>query len=230
LPVVRDVNINLKLSNVLRRQGIRKPSSRPEMGAIVKELLTEVHKLRLLKPSFAYDIYSITSMDHDQLLLEGNIALHSRLLPAFISEAAQLGVVVCTIGSKLEEKVTEYASNKEALRSLLLDGIGSAAVDSLSQEVCRFMLREATSHGDQVSCPLNPGMPGFSLSEQWQIMKMVPAKDIGVSLTRSGIMVPRKSQSMVFGIGPNMPQWTQAERCAHCPLYETCPYRERIAR
>ena len=215
---------------MLRRQGIRKPSSRPEMGAIVKELLNESEQLRLLKPSFAYSTYAITSMDHDQLLLEGNIALHSRLIPAFISDASQLGVVVCTIGSELEEKVTEYASSKEALKSLLLDGIGSAAVDSLSQEVCRFMLREASSMGYQVSCPLNPGMPGFSLSEQWKIVKMVPAKDIGVSLTSSGIMIPRKSQSMVFGIGVNMPRWTQAQRCAHCPLYETCPYRERIAR
>jgi len=104
LPVVQDVNIKLKLSNVLRRQGIRKPSSRPEMGAIVKELLNESEQLRLLKPSFAYSTYAITSMDHDQLLLEGNIALHSRLIPAFISDASQLGVVVCTIGSELRGK------------------------------------------------------------------------------------------------------------------------------
>ena len=230
MPVVKDVSINLKLSNVLRRQGIKKPSSRLEIGAIVKELLAETDKLHLLKPSFVYSIYPITGMDHEQLSLKGNIALHGRLIPALISDAIQLSVVVCTIGGELEEKVTEYASGKEALRSLLLDGIGSAAVDSLSQEVSRFMLREASSRGYQVSSPLNPGMPGFPLSEQWQIMKMVPAKDIGVSLTRSGIMMPRKSQSMVFGMGPNMPRWTQAERCAHCPLYETCPYRVRNAR
>ena len=100
MPVVKDVNINLKLSNVLRRQGIRKPSSRPEMGAIVKELLAEVDKLRLLKPSFAYDIYPITSMDHDQLLLEGNIALHSRLIPAFICLAANPIFGAYSLGSK----------------------------------------------------------------------------------------------------------------------------------
>ena len=230
MPVIRDVNVHLKLSNILRRQGIGATSARPEMKSITKELLGEVRKLHLLKPSFAYNIYSITSIDHDELLLEANLALHGWLLPSFLSDAGQVSVAVCTIGPALEEKVTKYASKKETLRSLLLDGIGSAAVDSLSQEVCRFMLHEASSHGYQVSSPLNPGMPGFPLKEQRQLMKMVPAQDIGLTLTKSGIIVPRKSESMVFGMGPNMKHWTQAERCAHCPLYEFCPYRERAAR
>jgi len=230
MPVIKDVNIHLKLSNILRRQGIGAASAKPQMKSITNELLSEIKKLHLLKPSFAYNIYSINSFDHDELLLEGNLTLHGRLLPAFLSGAGQISVVVCTIGPALEEKVTEYASRKETLRSLLLDGIGSAAVDSLSQEVCRFMLHEASSHGYQVSCPLNPGMPGFPLKEQRQLMKMVPSQDIGLSLTKSGIMVPRKSESMVFGMGPNMKHWTQAERCAHCPLYESCPYREPTVR
>ena len=230
MPVIGDVNIHLNSSNILRRQGIGATSARPEMKSITEELLDEVRKLHLLKPSFAYEIYSITSFDHDELFLEGNLTLHGRLLPAFLPDAREVSIAVCTIGPALEEKVTEYSSGKEALRSLLLDGIGSAAVDSLSQEVFRFMLREASSHGYQVSCPLSPGMPGFPLKEQRQLMKMVPAQDIGLSLTKSGIMVPRKSESMVFGIGPNMKNWTQAERCAHCPLYKFCPYKERGVR
>jgi len=46
-----------------------------------------------------------------------------------------------------------------------------------------------------------------------------------VSLTSSGIMVPRKSASMVMGIGPKMTRWTEAEVCARCNLRETCHYK-----
>jgi len=84
---------------------------------------------------------------------------------------------------------------------------------------------EASSRGYQASSPISPGMPGLSITEQWQLLKMVPAQKIGVSLTSSGTMVPRKSASMVIGIGPQMKTWTRAEVCGRCSLAKTCPYR-----
>jgi hypothetical protein len=68
-------------------------------------------------------------------------------------------------------------------------------------------------------------MPGFPISEQWRLFELVPAEEIGVSLTPYGIMIPRKSISMVIGIGLQMTIWTQAEVCARCNLKETCLYR-----
>jgi len=44
------------------------------------------------------------------------------------------------------------------------------------------MMHEASSRGYQSSNPLNPGMPGFPISEQWQMLELVPAEEIGVSL------------------------------------------------
>jgi hypothetical protein len=57
------------------------------------------------------------------------------------------------------------------------------------------------------------------------LFKMVLTRDIGVNLTSSGIMVPRKSASMVIGIGPQVKTWTRAEVCARCGLRNTCSYR-----
>jgi len=53
----------------------------------------------------------------------------------------------------------------------------------------------------------------------------VPAAEIGVILMESRIMVPRKSVSLVIGMGLEMATWTREELCAHCPLRKTCPYR-----
>jgi hypothetical protein len=68
-------------------------------------------------------------------------------------------------------------------------------------------------------------MPGFPITEQWQMLNLVPAGEIGVSLTPIGMMMPRKSISMVIGMGSEMPTWTQAEVCARCNLRKTCPYK-----
>ena len=226
MPVIRDISLNLKTTEVLRRVGFRGHSKiRPEVKSLILELIAGAKSGRLLEPATVYEIYPIAKRSRRQLSFKGNGVLHGSLLPSVLPEAKELGVVVCTIGPKLEEQVTDYFNRDEPLRGVLLDGIGSAAVDSLTEETCKFMTAEASSRGYQASSPISPGMPGLSIKEQWQLLKMVPAREVGVSLTSSGIMVPRKSASMVIGIGPHMKTWTRTEVCAHCNLRETCPYR-----
>jgi len=226
MPVIRDIPLSLKTGEVLRREGFRGHSKiRPEIKSLILELLASVENAHLLEPAVAYEIHSITEMSHGQLSLEGNLVVPGPLLPSLLPEAKELAVVVCTIGPKLEKQVTDYINGGEPLRGMLLDGIGSAAVDSLSREVCKFITGEASSRGYQASSPISPGMPGLPITEQWQLFKLVPAREIGVSLTSSGIMVPLKSASMVIGIGPKMTTWTRAEVCARCSLRKTCPYR-----
>jgi len=226
MPIVSDIHLSLKMKELLRREGIKKYSKlRPGMKSLIHELLASIKTKHLLEPAIAYEIYSVTEVRQDQLSLEGYTSVHGQLLSSVLSEAKELAVVVCTIGPKLEKEATDYFRQEKPLRGLLLDGIGSAAVDALSQEVCKFIMHEASSRGYQASSPLNSGMPGFPITEQWHLFQLVPAEEIGVSLTLSGMMVPQKSASMVIGIGPRMKTWTQAEVCACCNLKETCPYQ-----
>lgn len=229
MPIVRDIRLTLELGDVLRRQGIREYSRlKSDMKDLIQELLTGVNNGQLLEPAIAYQTYPIKEVGHDQLFLEGDVVLHGSVLSSVLAEARELAVVVCTIGSRLEKQVAEYFNNDEALRGLLLDGIGSAAVDSLGFEVCSLIGNEASLHGYQASSPLSPGGPRFPLSEQWQLFKLAPADQIGVSLTSSGVMVPRKSISMVIGMGSDMKTWTKAESCARCNLRNTCHYRIHV--
>ena len=101
--------------------------------------------------------------------------------------------------------------------------VSVAAVDKMV--VGSKHLSESSSRSYEISSPVNPGMPGFPLTEQWNLLKLVNAGEIGVRLTSSGVMVPRKSVSMVAGIGPEMKRWTQAKICARCKLSKTCHYK-----
>ena len=226
MPVICDIPLRLKIDDVLRREGIRKHSEvRTEINILIRELLASVKETHLLKPAIAYEIYTITDISQQQLSLQGKPVVHDRLLPSLLPRAKELAVAVCTIGPKLEGEASDYFNQGEPLRGTLLDGIGSAAVDSLSEEACKLIAEEASSHGYEASSPISPGMSGLSITAQRQLLKLVPAREIGVSLTSAGIMVPRKSVSMVMGIGPQMVKWTRAEVCARCHLEENCPYR-----
>jgi len=226
MPVIRDIPLSLKPSEVLRRQGLgRGAKVRPEIRLLIRELLASLNKSRLLEPAVAYEYYRVRSMDGSRISLEGDKALHGPLLPAIFPKAKELAVILVTIGPKLEKQVTDYSKKGAALQGMTLDGIGSAAVDKLVAESLRLIATEVSSRGYEISSPVNPGMPGFPLTEQWNLLGLVKAGEIEVTLTSSGMMVPRKSTSMVMGVGPQMTRWTQAEVCARCTLRETCHYK-----
>ena len=226
MPVIRDIPLSLNPSEVLRRQGLgRGAKVRPEIRLLIRELLASLNKSRLLEPAVAYEYYRVRSMDGSRISLEGDKALHGPLLPAIFPEAKELAVILVTIGPKLEKQVTDYSKKGAALQGMTLDGIGSAAVDKLVAEFLRLIATEVSSRGYEISSPVGPGMPGFPLTEQWNLLGLVKAGEIEVTLTSSGMMVPRKSTSMVMGVGPQMTRWTQAEVCARCTLTETCHYK-----
>ncbi len=226
MPVVRNIRLSLKTNELLRRQGIREYSRlRPGIKSLFREVLAAMRSDSLLEPAIAYEIYPIREVRNTRVLLEGNVALDGRMLASLLAEAEELAAIVCTIGPRLEKKVTEYFRQEEPVRGLLLDGAGSAAVDSLIQEVCKLMMHEAPSRGYQASSPLGPGMSGFPISEQFPLFQLVPAGEIGVRLTPSGVMLPQKSASMVIGTGPQLIIWTQVEICTRCSSRKTCPHR-----
>jgi hypothetical protein len=226
MPVIRDIPLSLKTNEVLRRQGVREHSKiRPGIRKLILELLATVESAHLLEPAVTYEYYQITGMSPSQISLDSNKSIHGSLISTIFPEAKELAILVCTIGPKLEKQVTDYSKSGETLRGMILDGIGSAAVDMLTPEACGHVASEASLRGYQASSPVSPGWPGLPLTEQRNLFKLVNTQEIGVSLTSSGIMVPRKSVSMVIGIGPQMATWTQADVCARCSLRKTCLYR-----
>jgi hypothetical protein len=230
VPLIRDIVLNIPMEAVLRRLGKRENLGlKPEMKMILNELLDSLDNLHLLEPAIVYEFHIITTISFGGVVLENGIVLNGSLFNSILKSAKKLAAVVCTIGPRLEERVTYFSAQKDPLRALLLDGIGSAAVDSLVQKACDVIRHEASSLGYQASSRISPGIPGLPISEQWKVFRLVPGEQIGVHLSSSLLMIPRKSVSTLIGIGPDMPTWTEVERCNWCNLNKDCLYRVYFA-
>ncbi|MBW1797410.1 MAG: hypothetical protein JRJ21_03165 [Deltaproteobacteria bacterium] len=217
MTLIRDIPLSLTMEHILRRQGMGDISAvPPKILALSRELLDEIATLQSLEPAIAYEFCPVKEINAEGARLQGQ-----KRLPF----ASELAAIVCTIGPQLEGKVTDYFAHDEPLHGVLLDGIGSAAVDILAQEACRMIGVVAGSRGNESSSPLSPGMPGLPLSEQRALCRIAQAEKIGVHLSNSAMMIPRKSISMLVGIGPKMPTWTKAQVCSECVLKKTCRYK-----
>jgi hypothetical protein len=231
MPVLSDWKVNITVDQILRAQGAEPDSIRVRRPALVQVAEWALQEgLPLLELKVAYERYPVARMRHENLELVGSgpqpgvrPGLSGRLIAQHLGPARQIVALVCTLGPALEEVVTGLMET-DPLLGWALDALGSAAVEALSLEVCNDFEAQAAASGLQTSLPLSPGMVGWPVETgQHQIFSLVDAGEIGVALTLSSFMTPRKSLSMVIGIGKDLA--TGSRTCDFCSLNETCRYQ-----
>ena len=218
-------DLNITVDSVLRGQGadpdiIRSRS--PRLVVTAEKALEEAKKL--LKPEVLIKEFQVTSYKHDSLELAGGKKISGALVTGHLVGASNISVAVCTVGPKIDQYASEV-TEEDIVFGLAVDGVGSAAVEALANAVCRDIELEAAEQGYQTTIPLSPGMIGWGVEEgQPLIFDLIDPAQIGVNLTPYHLMVPRKSLSMIIGIGPGI---NSGERiCDYCAMRETCRYQE----
>jgi hypothetical protein len=216
MPIIRDIRLRLHIDRVLRREGLPKNiPPNPAIQKVILEMLKDIEQGSLLSPAIAYEILPVEKIINDR----------DTPISSLISGSREIAAIVCTIGNRLEIRVKKYIESNKPLSALIMDGIGSAAVDVLSEEACNLIASVASSRGYMAGSPISPGMQGLPITGQKHLFDLIPAGEIGVSLTDSGTMIPLKSVSMIMGLGPGMKRWKRAAVCTICHLRNTCSHR-----
>ena len=219
-------DLNITVDGVLRGQGadpdiIRTRS--PRLVDIAEKALASV--IEKLEPEVLVMEFKVSSFKHNSLELEGGKKISGPLATGHLVGASYITVAVCTVGSKIDGYASEVMDDDIVL-GLAIDGVGSAAVESLANAVCHDIEVKAADEGYQTTIPLSPGMIGWSVEDgQPIIFDLINTEEIGVSLTPYYLMNPRKSLSMIIGVGPNI---SSGERiCDYCAMREPCRYQDQ---
>lgn len=218
MPVLSDLCLEPGEERILKR--FTGSELKPDLD--VRKRLEELNAdmSSLINSSIAYDFFEIVEIEPEAIVLE-NERIEGSLLPELFKDCKQLMVAVCTIGPQLEGKVEQLIKEGNLLNAMLIDEVGNAAINELEDECLRIANEKANEEGLTASGCICPGKEGFTLDEQVKIMKMVKAQNIGVKLINSRMMYPRKSTSLVIGIGKNLDHW---DMCEYCDMRDRCNY------
>jgi hypothetical protein len=224
-------NVALDADQVLRAQGADPASIRSRKPALVEIAEWAVKEgLPLLEPKVLFRQFQAGPLRHERLELAvdgGRRFLAGALVAQHLGAAKEVLALVCTVGERLESVAAEVMES-DPLMGWALDSLGSAAVEALALDACNHF--EALAAGDemQTTLPLSPGMIGWPVEQgQPQIFSLVDAGQIGVSITPYGMMQPRKTLSMVLGLGSTLTKGGCT--CDYCSLSETCRYQNYYA-
>lgn len=176
---IENFKIEFEEKRILRLIGYKKKSE--EVKEPIKTLIAEEKQKfdYLLHPACIY-----TFMDYDE----------TNKHPIF-KDAEKVALCICTIGPELEEKINELMKKNEMTRALILDAFGSEAAEEVAIQSDQILAEKAKEMNLWPSKRFSPGYGKWDIKEQRFIFRIMPAKNIGVRLTESCMMVPQKSIS-----------------------------------
>ena len=157
------------------------------------QTLLEVAK-PLISAKAVYKVCYIEEKLENTVIIDG-IPLRSRILTKNLEKVGRVFPYVITIGTRLEEKAD---ASTDLLEKYYLDKIGNIALSKvrnyLEENLCsRFALDGLSymSPGSLKDWPLEEQRPLFSILKGAEV-------SIGVRLTESLLMIPRKSVSGIY--------------------------------
>lgn len=225
--VLADLPLRIDPDEVLRFQGYKKGIDvpTPEVRALFDEALALGSEL--MQPRVVYRAAEVTAQGPDFIEAEG-VRLAIPGIGRHWGPLAHVGAGLCTVGRPIEDRARELFDARELPLAIMLDSVGSAAVESLAEYVNDALCQAAIPLGLKVTNRISPGYAGWDTAEQRQLFRLCPGEPIEVELNDACFMTPIKTISFLVGVGPEARVDHYFTQCRRCWMPD-CAYRRAPA-
>ena len=155
------------------------------------------------------------------------LCLPGRDIGALLRESTQ-GILFCaTLGSETDRLIRQWQL-RDLSFAAMLDACASSAVEVLCDRLEAALTEEYGAKGKFLTDRFSPGYGDLPLSVQSSLCAVLDTpRRIGVQVSSSSILNPRKSVTAVLGVCAS--QQPRRDRCLGCLQYDTCPLRKEGA-
>lgn len=138
--------------------------------------------------------------------------------------AEAIVLALATIGEAVESRAGELVNSQQGAAALIVDAIGTIAVEQVADFLERKIRRHCAGCGWKVSRRYAPGYCGWNIQAQREIFSHFP-DTLGIKLTAGCLMIPEKSLSFVCLLSRNGDSsMVRVRQCRQCKQKD-CPYR-----
>ena len=163
-------------------------------------------------------------------LADCNLVLAGSDIACLLQNAESCLLLAATLGSGADELIRR-AEIRDISRALFLDACASAAVENLCEQLQNQLREQLAEQGIYLTGRFSPGYGDLPISCQPQFCAALDTvRSIGLTVSHSGLLLPRKSVTAVIGLlsePPVQAQLTFQHNCAACRLRD-CPYRRKV--
>lgn len=199
-------------------------------GGEIKENILKITEeceqelLKAIAPRYVYRIFEIEKKDEGVLLKNTSAIFKGKDIAAHLEGCNRCALMCVTLSADTDRLIRRYEADSME-KAVIADSLASAAVE----QACNLAEREIQEAigAYNYTWRFSPGYGDFPLDIQKEFLDIIDApKRIGVNITDSLILVPRKSVTAVMGISEN--EISKGRRgCGCCNMKDRCEYRKR---
>ena len=220
--------MELKLSDfsrteVLQYLGWRGSEIPAEVNAQIDGCMQDT--LRAVHARFTYRVFDLVRQDGKILLAGTEIALPGRDIAALLTDCQTCVLFAATLGAQMET-VIRHAEIRDMTRALVLDCCGSSAIEAVCDAVEEKIAQKLGEQARFLTDRFSPGYGDMPIDFQRELVRLLDtARQIGLGLTDSCILTPRKSVTAIIGLADKK-QTKRFRGCAYCSMFEKCTFRK----
>ena len=211
-------------NEILKYLGYRGQKLTPEIEAQIA--LCEERVIAAAAPRLTYKIVDVERDGRDSGRIScGGVPLAGDDIKGMLEHCRRAVLVGATLGPDIERVLRRYEITNMA-DALIMDACASTAVENVVNNFEEDMRADVEAEGLYLTERFSPGYGDLPLDTQ---KSLVPAlemeKRIGVSLSSSMLMIPRKSVTAVMGIS-DVPYVSARTECEKCMMFRDCTFRK----
>lgn len=193
-----------------------------EMEALLKSCEEELRAVA--RPRYCHRFFALERQEAALVLAGSSALLPGRQIAELLEGCDGCALLGATLGGEVD-RLIRRAQVEQMARAVVLDALGTAAVEALCDLAGEEIRRAAAAEGKSCTWRFSPGYGDLPLDCQRDFLGLLDApRQIGLTLTPQLMMVPEKSVSAIIGVGA--PSGRGAQRgCEGCALQKNCVYR-----
>lgn len=158
-------------------------------------------------------------------LVGTNLTLEGRDIARHLDRCPEAILMAATLGPQVEHLLMR-AQVRDMAQALILDSAASTGIENVCNHLEAELRRGVETEGLFLTDRFSPGYGDLPIGQQRLFCDVLDTqRRIGLAVSASGILIPRKSVTAVMGVSP-VPRKRRSSGCANCNLFYTCQIRK----
>lgn len=181
-----------------------------------------------INPRYTFRVYSIKQKYKGIIELEGtNLILESNDLYEVLKDCNECILMAATLGIDIEKDIKKYSCT-ELTKGIIIDSCATTAIEEVCDKVQNEIENNILKNGQYLTFRYSPGYGDLSIEKNTEILTILNGqKEIGLTITNSGIMIPRKSVIAIIGITDKKVEQDKTS-CSTCKNKSKCKFKKGV--
>lgn len=184
----------------------------------------------IINPRFIFREYKIKkSQIYDsksEVYLEGaNLTLKSDDVYNLLLECDECILMSATLGLEIEREIRKLTYT-DLTKGIIIDACATTAIEEVCDIVQDNIAKKLLKEDKYITYRYSPGYGDLPIEKNVDINNLLNSqREIGLTVTNSGIMIPRKSVVALIGVSYKGVTNTK-KSCENCSIRHNCDYKK----